>query len=104
MKKEILLKILIIFCGISLVFLIRIHFNIYDEYMDSTGKNRALFGLTEAFQYGYRYYLGIIPLIGAIISLIFLKNKQVRKYSILSFIISLVTLLFAFFSIWRVFV
>lgn len=104
MTKEKILKVVFLLSSISLLVLIIIQFIIYIDYQNSTGKNRAYFGLTELFKYSYRYYLGIIPLIGLIISILFSINKLLRKASLIAGVISLIALLFSVLSIWRVFI
>ncbi len=104
MTKEKVIKIIIILNSISLFVLIIVQFIIYNDYQNSTGKNRALFGLKELLTYGYRHYLGIIPFIGLIISLIFSTNKSLRLKSSIAATLSLISVLFAFLSIWRVFI
>ena len=102
MKKKIVIVFLIA-SMISLVLLIRIHYMIYLDYLSSTGKNRALFSLTEYFNYSYRHYYIIIPAIGLLVSLIVSTKKELRKISLITALVSLVTIVFSIFNIWRLF-
>ena len=104
MTKERVLNIIILLSSISLLLLIIIQIIIYSDYLNSTGKNRALFGLKELLTYRYRHYLGIIPLIGLIISLIFSTDKFLRRKALIAGLVSLISVLFAFLSIWRLFI
>ena len=104
MTNRNLIYVIILLNTISLFVLVKINHAIYIDYSNVDRKTKALFGLTEAFKYGYRYYLGIFPLIGLVISLILTRNKEVRIISLLACTISLLALLFSLLSVWRIFI
>ncbi|WP_173280548.1 hypothetical protein [Winogradskyella eckloniae] len=72
--------------------------------MRSTAKTRALFGLSEWLIYGYRYYYGIMPLIGCIVSLYLAFKAELKQVALLAALISFMAILFSIFSIWRLFI
>ncbi|MUU78374.1 hypothetical protein [Winogradskyella endarachnes] len=74
------------------------------EYSVSTGKNRALFGLTEFLRYGHKYYYGILPAIGFIVSIIVAIKHRIKELALVAALISLVAIILSIFSIWRWFI
>ena len=104
MTKTKLLYLIIITSSISLILLIKIEYAIYIDYSNSNGKTQALFGLKELFQYSYKRYYGIIPLLGFISSTILIRKKETKTISTVASIISLIALSFSLLSVWRIFI
>ncbi|WP_407556738.1 hypothetical protein [Winogradskyella sp. 4-2091] len=98
-----MIYIIVILSSISLIILIHINITMYQHYIRTTGKTRALFGLSEWLVYGYRHYYGIIPIIGFIVSLFLAYKIEIRKIALVAALISLVTIIFSIFSVWRLF-
>lgn len=101
-------KIIYTIIALSSIFLMASTYTNYVMYMhynNSHGKTRALFGLNELFQYGYKFYFGILPLAGLVASLfIATTNKNIRSVSLLAALISFIAILFSVFSVWRLFI
>lgn len=74
------------------------------EYSASTGKERALFGLTEFFSYSHKYYYGILPAIGFIVSIIIAIKDRIKELALVASLISLIAIILSIFSIWRWFI
>lgn len=100
-KKIIYLIIFVSF--ICLIFSVKVNINTYQDYIQSTGKTRALFGLSE-LKFSYKYYFGIISLIGFIISANYLRKKENRLLVSIAMLISILAMIMSFFRIWRIFI
>ena len=100
-KKITYLIILVSF--ICLIFSVKVNINIYQDYIQSTGKTRALFGLSE-LKFSYIYYLGILSLIGFIITANYLRKKENRLLVSIAMLISILAIIMSFFRIWRIFI
>ena len=103
-KKIKYLGISILLSVISIAISIFINTQIAKVYLRSSGKNKALFGLTELTRFGYQYYialLGIVSLIFAILSI--KKNAQGIK-KITAVLLSLLAMGIVFARIWRLFI
>jgi hypothetical protein len=100
-KKIIYLIIFVSF--ICLIFAVKVNINTYQDYIQSTEKTRALFGLSE-LKFSYRYYLGILSLIGFIISANYLRKKENRILVSIAMLISILAMIVSFFRIWRIFI
>ncbi len=100
-KKIIYLIIFVSF--ICLILSIKVTINTYQDYVQSTGKTRALFGLSE-LKFSYRYYLVILSLIGFIISANYLRKKTNRLLVSIAMLISILAIITSFFRIWRIFI
>lgn len=74
------------------------------DYSASTGKNRALFGLTELLSYSFKYYYGILPTIGFIVSIIIAIKDRIKELALVAALISLAAIILSVFSIWRMFI
>ncbi|NRD24161.1 hypothetical protein HNV10_12950 [Winogradskyella litoriviva] len=74
------------------------------DYSASTGKNRALFGLTELLSYSFKYYYGIPPAIGFIVSIIIAIKDRIKELALVAVLISLAAIIISVFSIWRMFI
>ena len=84
--------------------MVKIQFSMYYHYLSTTGKNRALFGLTESLSYGYKRYYGTLPAIGFIISIIIAIKQRSKELALLASLISLLAIILSIFSIWRMFI
>lgn len=101
MKKH-ALKISLIVSTVSLLLTLIINYTIAKEYLRSSGKTRALFGIKEALQFGYQYYVvlaGACALIFALISKP--GNNQIKTGAILY---SLIAMGIVFTRAWRMFI
>lgn len=87
---------------ISILVTTGINIAIANEYIHSSGKNRALFGLTELLTFGYQYYVVILAGAAFIVSL-FIK-KLGSKQQFIALLLSVMAISLVFLRIWRVFV
>jgi len=55
-------------------------------------------------KFGYKYYFGIISLIGLIISTNYLRKKENRLLVSIAMLISTLATIISFFRIWRIFI
>ena len=99
-KKEQYLKISITLSITSILITIFINFQIAKAYLNSDGKTKALFGLSELLRFSYQYYVVII----GIIALIFALYSLEKSKKLFSISLSLLAILFVFVRIWRLFV
>ena len=100
-KKIIYLIIFVSFIG--LIFSVKVNINTYQDYIQSTGKTRALFGLSE-LKFSSKYYFGILCLIGFLISANYLRKKENRLLVSIAMLISILAMIMLFFRIWRIFI
>lgn len=100
-KKKIYFIIFVSF--ICLMFSVKMNINTYQDYIQSTGKTRALFRLSE-LKFSYKYYFGIISLIGFIVSTNYLRKKENRFLVSIAMLISILAMIISFFRIWRIFI
>lgn len=104
MTRKKIIYLIILLSSISLIYLIKINHTIYIDYSNSKGKTRALFGLKELFNYNYKIYFAIIPLIGFLVAIISIRKKHIRSISIIASVVSLLAVIFAQFGVWRIFI
>jgi hypothetical protein len=103
MGRKKIIYLIIFLSLICLIFSVKVNINTYQDYMQSTGKTRALFGLSE-LKFSYRYYLGILSLIGFIISANYLRKKENPILLSIAMLISMLATSISFFRIWRIFI
>ena len=103
MKLKKLHRVLIML-SLSLIALIYINYKIYNHFIESSGKTKALFGLIEALQYSYKYYFLIPELISGI--LIF-RSYKIHKTTFTfktAIVLLIITLLVNISPIWKLFI
>lgn len=76
---------------------------IYNHFLHSDGKTKALFGIVE-YQYFYKYYFLCLSIISLIFSSIAIKKKEKQVFIIISFIIFILSVFFVTISFWRIFI
>ena len=103
MDRRKIIYLIIFVSFICLIFSVKVNINTYQDYIHSTGKTRALFGLSE-LKFSYKYYFGIISLIGFIISANYLRKKENRLLVSIAMLISILATIISFFRIWRIFI
>lgn len=103
MDRKNIIYLIIVVSFICLIFAVKVNINTYQDYIQSTGKTRALFGLSE-LKFSYRYFLGILSLIGFIISANYLRKKENRLLVSIAMLISILAIITSFFRIWRIFI
>jgi ABC-type glycerol-3-phosphate transport system permease component len=89
---------------LSIAITLFINMLIAREFIRSTGKTRALFGMKEVYQFGYQYYVVIPGLISLIIALLSLRKSGWQRKVIFTIILSLAATGIVFMRIWRLFV
>ena len=80
-----------------------INAKIYNQFLHSDGKTKALFSIVE-YQYFYKYYFLCLSIISLIFSLIAIKKKEKKVFIILSLISFILSVLFVTISFWRIFI
>ena len=96
--------VIIILSSICLSVLLVTNYNIYIDYSNTSGKNRALFGLTLILKYDYKYYLGFITIIGFIVSLLIALKKNTKKLALIATVVSLIAVIFSYTEVWKIFI
>jgi len=104
LKKSIYLKISTILSIISIFLSIFINIQIAREYLKSDGKTRALFGIKEALQFGYQYYVCILGVISLIVAILGIKGNSKRRKVLSAILLSVFALILVFVRLWRLFV
>lgn len=91
---------LLIFGLVILANLIYINNEIYLDYQQAKGKNRALFGLTLLLSYGHRTWYGIAAIIGVLLSTINIIRNNEDNLPTLTSVIFLFAIILAFVNVW----
>jgi hypothetical protein len=71
-------------------------------YLSSDGKTRSLFGITDILVFSYKYYLLIASIISILLFIISLKQKENRKFSVTSLLLSILSVFMICLPIWKV--
>jgi hypothetical protein len=103
-NKTRFLGISILLSIISIAATLLINWEIAKKYLRSDGKTRALFGITELYQFGYQYYLVILGIISLILVIFSKKEKDKRIKMGTALLLSLLAIAIVFIRIWRLFV
>jgi len=80
-----------------------VNIDIYKNYIQSTGKTRALFGLSE-LKFGYKNYFGILTFIGFLISTFLLRKNKNRLIISIAIFTSILATVVSFTSVWKMFI
>lgn len=99
-NKNPFLKISITLSITSILITIFINFQIAKAYLNSDGKTKALFGLSELLRFGYQYYVVIIGIFALIFALLSLEKSK----SFVGIFLSLLAILVVFVKFWRLFI
>lgn len=97
MKKYQISIILSLICICGIVFQ---NYRLAEMYNKSTGKNRALFGMTEILQLEVKLYLGIALIIGLTFGVLAIRKLENKSLSILSIILNVIGIIFLFVRFW----
>jgi Ca2+/Na+ antiporter len=103
LKKK-YLDISILVSAISIIITLLINNQIAKEYIKSSGKTRALFGLKELLQFSYQYYVLLAVIIALIFALLGVKENNHRIKKIIAIMFCLLAITIIFLRIWRLFV
>ena len=103
MNRKRIIYLIIFVSIICLIFSVKANINTYQAYIQSTGKTRALFGLSE-LKFSYRYYFGILAFMGFLISTYLLRKKENQLIISIAMFISILATIVSFFRIWRIFI
>lgn len=102
MKRSLSLLSIGLSC-IVIVTSIVINLNIANEYNQSEGKTRALFGLID-MKFDYKYYLIILSISSLIISFITKKGSENVWHWRAALAFSLISFLIVIFRLWPIFI
>lgn len=94
---------IIVVCALCSIFLIVINIQIYNDYQNSSGKNRALFGI-KLISYYYKYYLSLVGVAGFIATLWLSRKNVKRNKTAMAIVLSLITIALALIEFWRFFI
>jgi len=87
--------------GLCIAIILKINTDIAHTYLQSDGKTKALFGITETLVFYYQYYFIGLSLIALVLAIIGTKRKENRLMNRLSYIIGLLSLIMIFLRVWR---
>ncbi len=103
-KKNRLLVISICLSIISILITAAINLKIASNYINASGKNKALFGLQEIYIFGYQYYLAILGIIAFLLALYSINKYETKSKLICTFAFSVFAITIVFVRIWRLFI
>jgi hypothetical protein len=104
MTKSKLILIPIILSILFLYWELIIEREIYIDYINSTGKTRALFGLKDLLGYSDRYFIISGGIINLVMTLILIKYRPSKFQLLIGILISTLSIILPFLSIWKIFV
>lgn len=91
----------IAFSILCFIVIIKINHDIALRYLQSDGKTRALFGITETLVYYYQYYFVGLSLLSIAFAIIGAKRKEHWLPTRLAYILGLLSLILIFSRVWR---
>lgn len=103
-SSDSLCKFSMIISTISIIATVIINLQIAKEYSRVGRKTQVWFGITEALQFGYQYYIVVIGIVALLFSIISIKKKKEGPCPIIAVVISLLAIIVVFLKIWRLFV
>lgn len=92
----------IILSAICILIVFLIDFKIGRQYLSSSGKTQALFGIVEILSFSYKYYFIVVALSSIIFSIIGNRKRENPRINWLAFGLSVVSLIIIFIPVWRV--
>ncbi len=98
MKKY---QVSIFFSLVSITGIVYQNYRLAEMFNTSTGKTRALFGITEVSQLDVKVYLGLVSIISLIFAVLALWKKENRKLAWLSIGLSGVAIILLFIRFWK---
>ena len=101
MKKYQISILISLVCICGIVFQ---NYRLAEMFNQSTGKNRALFGLTEIRQLDVKLYLGIVLIVALVFGILAIRKAENRQFSILSIVLSVIGIVLLFINLWRMLV
>jgi hypothetical protein len=101
--KRSTLSIFVSLVGIGLV--IKINHDLAIKYLSADGKTKALFGIIEFFDLSnYKYYLLVLNLSSIFSIFLAIRNKERRVMILSSILMSLLSIILIFASLWKIMV
>jgi hypothetical protein len=85
----------------NIVYLIVLNYKLAQQYLASSGKTRALFGLNELGWLEYKFYLAPFLIISLILWIVSFRKKEWKQLSIVAAILSIVSILLLLIRFWR---
>ena len=98
-NKSFLISIII--SVFSIIITLVINIKIANEYAQSDGKTKALFGLREFLQFSYQYYVCTLGLTAIFFSF---KAGYKSARNIFSLLLAICSIVFVFVGLWRILV
>lgn len=91
----------VILSGLCIAIIIKINTDIAQRYLQSDGKTRAVFGITETLNFYYQYYFVGLSFLALILAIIGTKRKEYRFINRIAYVIGLLSLILIFERVWR---
>jgi len=101
MKRYLISIFISIACIASIIFE---NYRLAEMYNKSTGKTRALFGITEFLRLDIKLYIGVGLLMSFILGILAIRRNENRKLSILSIVLSVISIILLFIRLWAYFI
>jgi hypothetical protein len=99
-----LLEISLCLSIISIIATLVINGKIAYNYINASGKTRALFGLQEMFLFGYQYYVAILGVVALLLVIFSINKLEKKSKKLITLFLSLIAIAIVFLRIWRLFV
>ena len=99
--KDIFSKISISLNIIFAIIILKINYDISQKYLLADGKTQALFSFVE-MSYFYQYYFLILIIFAVIAAIVAKRKKENKTLVLISFILSVTSVLLIFLRVWRI--
>lgn len=99
MKKH---QISIVISIVSICGIVVHNYRLATLFNNSSGKNRALFGLTELAYLDVKVYLGLVLIVALVFGILAIRKAENSKFSMLSIILSMLGILSLLVRWWQI--
>jgi hypothetical protein len=81
--------------------IIKINMDIAHRYIQSDGKTRAIFGITETLVFYYQYYFAGLGLIALVFAIVGSTGKEQKTINRAAYVLGVLSLILVFARTWR---
>jgi len=86
---------------VSIICTVILNYRLAKSYIAADGKTKAMFGIIEISNWGYKIWFFIGGLLAFVLAIIALKKKESKITYRLSFLLSLIAMLLVFIRFWK---
>ncbi|RKD96891.1 MULTISPECIES: hypothetical protein [Marinifilum] len=95
----------IVLSGISICCTLKVNYDLWNRYVSLTsGKTKALYGLTELLEYGYQYDYSIFGVLSLVLLIISIRKSEKRSLIILGALLAIFSIVVVYLRLWKLFI